>query len=282
MRDCSAVEIQTPKKVRLNGLWWGPRSAKRAVIWIHGLGSSAFSKLDIVEKLFDEDTAVLTFNNRGHDVAARVPRGKKSFPGGAGFEIFTDCVDDIEGAITYAKRCGAKEIFLIGHSTGCQKPIYWASKKGKEVKGIVLLAPISDFTATKEMPGHRAALAQARGLWKKGKKHALVTNAPMLIDAQRYISLYSGDSAEEVFPYWDGARTPKALRSVKAPLLVLLAQQDEYADRPAKKIQDWFADHIKVGDHISIIPRTPHSFKGQELLVARTIRAWMKTRVEKA
>src|SRR5262245_33388648 len=132
MHATHATEIVTPKKVLLNGLWFGrcsaeatqdkPTKPKRTIIWIHGLGSSAFSKLGIVEKLVDEDTSVLTFNNRGHDAVTRIgtTTGKKK-TAGAAFEKFEECADDIQGAINFAKKAGAKQIYLAGHSTGCQK-----------------------------------------------------------------------------------------------------------------------------------------------------------------
>ncbi len=126
MRPCHVVEIVTPKRYLLNGLWFGPKKPKRVIIWIHGLGSSAFTKLYIVDKLVDKNTVVITFNNRGHDkVSSTSSSGRgKHLRGGAAHEVFTDCVDDIEGAIRFAKRAGARSIVLAGHSTGGQKSAY--------------------------------------------------------------------------------------------------------------------------------------------------------------
>src|SRR5258708_1138155 len=129
MRLCHVIEIVTPKKVHLNGLWFGPKRPKRAVLWVHGLGSSTFSKLSIFDNLIDKSTAVLPFNNRGHDKVSSTSTGRsKRIRGGAAHEVFTECVDDIEGAINFAKKNGVKEIYLAGHSTGCQKSAYWAVK----------------------------------------------------------------------------------------------------------------------------------------------------------
>jgi len=60
MHSCEPIEIVTPKKVLLNGLWFGVRKPKSVIIWVHGLGSSAFSKLDIVRKLVDKNTPELS------------------------------------------------------------------------------------------------------------------------------------------------------------------------------------------------------------------------------
>lgn len=287
MRACHQVELVTPKKFVLNGLWLGPARARRVVIWVHGLGSSMFSKLGIADHLVSRDMAVLVFNNRGHDKVSYVAKvkGKTSVRGGAAHEVFTDCADDIQGAINCAKKAGARDIYLAGHSTGCQKSMYWASTKGRGVKGVILLAPMSDYAAEIMISGKKkvvATAATARALVKKGKGNQLlpehVWGWPLIADAQRFLSLYTPDSTEEVFLYSQPEKNPRIVRSVRIPTLVLLAEKDEYGDRPAKKIAEWFTQHIKARkSHVSVIPDVTHSFKGGERNVARVMRKWMDT-----
>jgi pimeloyl-ACP methyl ester carboxylesterase len=285
MRPGFHVEIETPKRVHLNGLWFGEKGAERVIIWVHGLGSSLFGKTAIFDHLVTKDTAVLSFNNRGHDNVASATQGKKRILAGAAHEVFTDCIDDIEGAVRFAKGTGAKEIFLAGHSTGCQKSIYWAAKRGEGVTGIILLAPISDRSAEIHQHGTskvERALRVARTLVKRGKKHELLPPGIWhgTFDAQRFLSLCSLESEEEIFPYWDKNRVPKTLRKVKLPILVLLAEKDEFNDRPAKKMMDWFATHVRNWKGIVIIKNVPHSFKGGEDWVARHIGIFMKEALE--
>ena len=113
MRQCNVVEIVTPKKFLLNGLWFGNTKPKKVIVWIHGLGSSVFSKHAIIEKLATGDTAVLTFNNRGHDAVVRTrdTTGKKNIIAGAAFEKFEECLDDIQGAINYVSSLGIQKIY---------------------------------------------------------------------------------------------------------------------------------------------------------------------------
>lgn len=287
MRPAHVIEIVTPKKVVLNGLWLGPRKPKRVVIWVHGLGSTMFSKLFIVDKLVDKTTAVLAFNNRGHDKVANVQTvSGKRIQGGAAHEVFTDCADDIQGAVNFAKKSGFKNIFLAGHSTGCQKSIYYASKQvDRNVRGIILLAPISDWAAEVHLKGKRKVekvAKVARTLMARGGGRTLLLGGPWgiwvdVLDAQRFLSLYTPESVEEIFSYAQPKRKPKTLKSVKIPILVLLAGKDEYGDRPARKIGDWFAEHLKIGDKIAVVPKVGHSFKGAEKKVAGLIRGFMKS-----
>ena len=286
MTPCHVVGIATPKKIFLRGLWFGPKRPKRVIIWVHGLGSSMFSKLSIVEKLVDPKTAVLVFNNRGHDKVSRLARADekkigKTHLAGAAHEVFTDCVDDIQGAVNFAKRQGAKETFLIGHSTGCQKSMYWASKKkDRAVKGIILLGPVSDWSAEMKLQGKRKlarAEKTARALLKRGKKHELLPLGVWheVLDAQRFLSLYTPNSVEEIFTYAQPKKNPKVLRSVRVPVLVVWAEKEEFSDRPAGEAVAWFKKHLRKGKTV-IIPRTGHLFRGAENRVALTIRRWMK------
>lgn len=287
MRSCEPIEIVTPKKVLLNGLWFGAGKPKDAIIWVHGLGSSAFSKLDIVRKLVDKNTAVMTFNNRGHDKVSSIARSvknkiKKITLGGSAHEVFTDCADDIQGAINLARARGIKNIYLAGHSTGCQKSIFWASRKSaRGVKGIILLAPVSDYAAKIHVQRkgeiERAAKA-ARALVAKGKKHQLLPAQlwPEHIDAQRFLSLYTPDSAEEIFTYAQPKKIPRLLQSVKLPILAILAEKDEFADRPAEKIAEWFERNTGANLGTLIVSASEHGFKQHERTVASAMKKWIK------
>ena len=300
MQPCYTVEITTPKKFILNGLWFGPYSAKatkgkpqkpkRVLVWVHGLGSTMFSKLAIAEKLVGGGTAVLVFNNRGHDTIVNVPTtGKKCLKAGAAHEKFTDSADDIQGAINFARKQGVKSIFLAGHSTGCQKSVYWASgKKGRGAKGMILLAPMSDYSAHRQEYGAKKvakAVAYAQTMARRGNGQQLLP--PHVWDwpwsAQRFLSLYSGKGAEEIFTYWDAKENPKTLKSVRLPILVMLAEKEEFSHIPANTIAAWFEKHLNNprGDtswisKVVVVSGVGHSFKGGEKKVAAHIRSFMQ------
>jgi pimeloyl-ACP methyl ester carboxylesterase len=284
MTPAYVVQITTPKKIILNGLWYGPKKPKRVHIFVHGLSGSVFGESE-------KDSAALIFNNRGHDIVSKfyqdapnTRKGYKRYIGGATHEVFTDCVDDIEGAVRFAERAGASEIVLIGHSTGCQKSAYWASRKAdlhRKVKMIVLLAPVSDWSAfSKELGPKRLKIAEAvsRSLVKRGRGDELLPArlSPSLFDAQRFLSLIAADSAEEIFSYGQPAKRPKVLQKIRTPILECWAEFDEFADRPAKDITVWFQKSLKNKHKIIIVPKVGHSFHGAEKTVTKVIGSFMK------
>ncbi len=290
MREANVIHIVTPKGVNLNGLWFGPKKPERVVVLVHGLMSSAFSMRRVLE-LVDKTTAVLTFNNRGHGLMNYVtknrPNSKKQkwILGGSAHEVFTDCVDDIDGALSYVRAQGVKVIYLAGHSTGCQKSIYFASRGNiRNLSGIVLLAPISDYAsylAIDDKGGkYKKALAAARKLVKAGMPHEMLPaelSGEFTCDAQRFISLYTPNSAEEIFCYASPKKVPKTLKKVKVPILTVLAEKDEYADRSAKSMADWFTAHTYSGE-VAIIAGSDHSFTEQEKPLRDVIVRFMKER----
>ncbi len=288
MTPCFAIDdIKTPQGYILRGLWFGPKKPKRIVVWVHGLSSSAFSMLHVVEQIADKQTAVLTFNNRGaekiSDLKKVVGKKVKWLRAGSAHEVFTECADDIQGAINYAHRKGVTSMYLAGHSTGCQKSVYWASKKkgGGGVKGIILLAPVSDYAAAIKFDrnGQLASLTKvARKLVREGKKHKLmpsVLSDGSLNDAQRFLSLNTPDSVETIFPYEQKGKQARMLQKVKRPILVLWAGADEFADRSAEEIAVWFDSNIKAKHKVVVVPATKHSFKGAERRVVKEIKAFI-------
>ncbi|MDD3285068.1 MAG: alpha/beta fold hydrolase [Patescibacteria group bacterium] len=275
--------------MKLNGVWLGTAKPETLYIFIHGLGGSVFSRSPLTTRLASGREAVLAFNNRGSGTINYLKQGrgksKKYFPAGVAHEVFSECLDDIDGAVAYARAQGVKRIFLLGHSTGCQKSIYYLAKRPKTaVRGAVLLAPISDYADVlkpemKQKYGR--ALAIAKRLKARGRFHDLLPASvwPAPLDAQRFLSLYTLESAEEIFTYASG-KEPRTLLAVKKPILSLLAEDDEFADRPALEIKMWFDKKLAAGNkrnQSAVIKGVSHGFEGGEKEAAALIRLWAKS-----
>lgn len=290
-KSCFHVQFVTPKKCLLDGLWYGGSEPQRAIVFLHGLGSSAFAHHDYLAPLADRKTAVIFFSNRGHDLVSRVkrvnaPAGRKrrALLGGAAHEVFADCVDDIQGVLNTLRARRTKEVYLVGHSTGCQKSVYYLAKKprSKTIRGAVLLCPVSDYSFVRKstVPEKlkRAQLA-ARKLVRKGEPHSHIPPGiwPDLIDAQRFVSLYTPDGTEELFPYAQPKKIPRTLRQIRIPVHVVLAGSDEYHDRDAREIASWFSANLRSAKgSVAVIPGAGHGFKGCEDSVVSEVRAWLR------
>jgi pimeloyl-ACP methyl ester carboxylesterase len=288
--DCKIAKIITPNKFLLNGLWFGSENTKRTIIFIHGLTGSAFSTLKIVNKFIDENTSVLTFSNRGSAKISKVKRldkrrkkGSTSFIVGEAHEIFADCVDDIQGAVNLVNSLGIREIFLMGHSTGCQKSIYYLSQRGnqKKIKSIILLSPLSDYASfIKNIDLKLAKKLEtiAQDLINRNTPHQLmpIDLWPEIHDAQRFVSLYTPNSSEEIFCYAQKDKLPITFRKIRIPTLVILGEKDNYRDRPISIIASWFKKMTKAKNiSINIVKNASHGFEGCETDVSNIVTSWI-------
>ncbi|MFA4818469.1 MAG: alpha/beta fold hydrolase [Patescibacteria group bacterium] len=287
------MNIITPKKYILNGLWFGSGQPQKLFIFVHGLTANAFSNHDLVVPLVGKGTAAMTFSNRGHDIIATIypvdkksKKGCKSIIAGMAHEVFTDCVDDIQGAVNFARSRGVKNIYLVGHSTGCQKIIYYLAraKPQSAIKGAVLLCPLSDYSSAKKFTNPRVlgrATKIARELVKQKRPHELLPgNAwPYIIDAQRFLSLHTPDSKEEMFTYARPNVIPKTLHQIKVPILTVLAEKDEHGDIQPSAMLDWFKGHIRAADaSFAVVKDALHNFDGLGYKVVKIISNWAKKR----
>lgn len=281
------TSIKTRDGITLDGIAVLPKQkSDTALIWIHGLSSRFSSGQTLIKELsracMKNHIGYFKFNTRGHDIVSR----DKNFIGSC-FENFRDCVYDIRAMILYAKKLGFKKVILAGHSTGANKALFYAYKtKDHAVKGMVLVGPINDVAAETKRYGKRIltkAVHIAEILAKKNPQ-ALIPQRYGIYSASRFLSLYRPGSAEDVFPYYNSYETTshknlwKELKSIRAPIAIILGSRDEHLDRPAKDLLKIFQAHASSTKSFTgvIIPQANHSFRKKEKELTDVLIHWVK------
>lgn len=256
---------------------------RKAIISVFGMTSNFFSPrraeaLCAASKGSGFD--VFLPNNRGMGSVNSfhyVKGGKRAFMGTA-MERFEDCVYDIDGAVRFMRTLGYNTIILQGHSTGCQKVVYYCSKKRDPmVKGIVLLAPDDDYNVARKELGKRfgSAVRTAREMVRRGHGGEMTPTWVSYYTARRFLSYADPKNAEaRVFNY---NSLMKEFGSIRLPILAVFGSRDEGAVLPVKRLLDILEEKtssksfgrlvIKGGDHV---------FWGKEDEVARDVIAWAK------
>jgi pimeloyl-ACP methyl ester carboxylesterase len=256
------------KHPNLDGFWTrGRRKNRTLLIFVHGMGSnfykSKFKKtwLRLGPK---SGVDVFSFNNRGCE-------------GGVADETFKDCIHDIDAALHFARAEGYKRIFLLGHSTGCQKITYYQNRrKPRDVKGIVLAAPGDDLAIAKRDLGNRYAwwLKRARQLVADGKGTTRLPSDCLNFTAHRFLSAVDPTKTEANLFRLDGPM--KIFRQLKLPVLAVFPENEQYACIPVKDAASRLHAITKSKSFSSIIiPHADHSFHGHEESGVKACLKWL-------
>jgi len=252
-----------------------------AVLFVHGMGGG-FAKDGVLLgsiKLVERGLAFFTFNTRGADIVKSFKngRGNRYYVFGTAFERFEDSARDIKGAINYIEALGYKKVHLIGHSTGCQKILYYAWKrKDKRVKSLIFLSPSDDYPIWRESLGDDfdKAVAIAQNMEDRGRgdeiHYFLYKRTGAIWSASRFLSFGDRDRVEAMLFNYDSELD--IIRKVRLPMLFFFGGSDEtlYHDFEfyEKKLKSSY-----IGPRIEIlkVPRADHSFHGKEMEVFEKI-----------
>lgn len=293
MKQFYLIEIVTKDNLVHQGLYFEPaRKNKKAILWVHGLTDNFYGDLALMEELSGYCEKVgwglASFNNRGHDVITSITKldptsskGKTHVNGGAGYEVFEECVLDIDAGISFLVRQGFSEIVIAGISTGANKVCFYAgTQKDNRVIGVGLISALSDVPIKQKELGddYEAMIKKVEALVGELKKDELLLGYDyMPLTSARFLSLYRAGGVEDVFQYYRDIPDTSTLSAINKPLLVVLGGSDEYTDRPMEDIQKFFDRYQRSSHYQSmIIPGAFHSYGGKENELAEIFINWIK------
>lgn len=278
------VRINSIDGIQMPGILYTPdKATKKIVIHVHGLSGNFYEDnfLDNISKAYaNKGIAFLTFNNRGREFITELWKGKECVIIGGCFERFKDCILDIEGVINYVKEKGYQDIILEGHSYGCNKVVYYyTKKKDKSVKKIVLLAPCdipSEVTKFLTKEEYETAQKEATKLVNAGKENELIPFSIMAngkIAAGTYYNDFLPGGEDDFIRYADReSRKSKVLNKLDIPVLVIFGDKDECVlTEKIDTVKRYLYNNIE-DCNIQIIKETDHSYTDKYEELAQIIK----------
>ncbi len=276
------INFFTSDGLQLYGFWNCVRS-KVGIIYLHGMTGNFYWK-DFVSLLSDiaakNKIGLLSFGNRGAGVISKfhTRQGKgKTF--GTNLERFENCIMDIDASVSFMKKRGFKKIFLVGHSTGCQKAAYYMAKKNdKRVAGIILLAPADDFNIAKRDYGSKVKklLQLSKKMIAAGKGDDLMPKYSKGIpySAQRLNSVLDLKRPEaRIFNY---DLDLEFVRKIRVPMFAVFGSREEYAIIKPKEMLEKIKSAARAPCETLLVNGANHSFKGKEKKVSDAVVNWVK------
>ncbi|MFI8933103.1 alpha/beta hydrolase [Streptomyces sp. NPDC053474] len=146
------ADVEIPGELGALPAWFVPGTRDTWVIAVHGLGTTRAHPLVVLDFLRAQRLPVLGLGYRGDPGAPRATDGL----GHLGETEWRD----LDAAIRYAVRYGARRVVLHGWSTGAAMALHAAAHSAlrDRVAGLVLDSPVLDWEVTLR------ALATARGI----------------------------------------------------------------------------------------------------------------------
>jgi alpha-beta hydrolase superfamily lysophospholipase len=197
---------------------------------------------------------------------------------GCMYEIFEDCIYDIDLAIKVAKEKGYKRIILLGHSYGCNKVIYYFYKKHPSILGIILAS------APDMIGSHMLVQSNDYDELIKEAKDNIDNNEPtkllhkmfedyMYMSSQTYYNWFKKDSNLDNLPIIRGNNNWKQLESINVPILTFSGscEEDYYLHLDLLKDKAINCNNFEY----KIIEDTSHTYNKKEEEIAKLIFEWI-------
>ncbi len=264
----------------LAGFFAEARKSIGCMVFVHGMTSSFYSGIlpfALADSLKNEGYSTLIINTRGHDIESwgkKLRNGKEeSIRIGTRYEKFEDSKYDIGGAIKFLEDEGYSKIILCGHSTGCQKILYYQLKtRSTNVSAMVFLAPGDDYNAARKRYGKKMHGMIVKAL--RAPLDKIVGLDDIGFSAERFLSIADPERAEGRLFNFDGEL--KEFGSIRLPVFVALGAKDEWATKPPGECRNIL--EMKAGSpnfRCVIIDGADHAFHFHEEILCREVARWL-------
>jgi len=273
----SIEKIVTKDNFVLDGLFFEAVERDIAIVFIHGFPSNFCRNINLVKSIGDFGYSVLSLNTRGHDVLSIIPRVDKGYEIiGSAKENFEDCIFDIGGAVEFLKGKGYKKIFLMGISSGADKVGFYLSRnKESVILGGIFISPGSNISIARNELGEDFLKLMNESLKciDEGKGDELLFNL-IPVSCKRFVSLYSEDSSENVFPFHNNNSDFPILAKIKKPMFIALGERDSFYNNP-KLLLEVLKSKLGGKSNEFKLFKAGHSFDGVEEELVCQIKAWV-------
>ena len=251
------------------------------IICIHGMCGTIVDNYfaTVWGKILSEKNIGFIYeHNRGHSIENDIVMKDGSFKRcGCMYEIFEDCIYDIDLAIQTAKDKGYKKIILLGHSYGCNKVIYYYYKKHPNILGIIL-ASAPDMIGSHLLvePDYKELLEEAKKNIDNNEPQKLLHKMIedyMYMSSLTYYNWYNENSNLDNLPVISNKEHWKQFETIDVPILTFSGsnEEDYYQHLDLLKDKALNCNNFEY----KIIDNTGHTYKNKEKEIANLIFDWI-------
>ena len=277
-------DAYTKDGLRLTMVHFNTSNKDLCVIFIHGMCQTIINNYFTIEcgKLLSKNNIGFIYeHNRGYSIENDILMKDGSYIRcGCMYEIFEDCLKDIDLSIEVALELGYKRIVLMGHSYGCNKVIYYYYKKHPNIVGIILAsAPDMVGLQLLRQNDYKELIKEAKDNIDKGNGTKLLSNIIedyMYMSSETYYNWYNKDSNLDNLPVMNYSNKWQQFASIDVPILTFSGSKetDNYLHLEVLKEK---ATSCKDFTY-QIIDNADHFYHDKEVEISNLILDWLKER----
>lgn len=232
------VQSKTSDGIYFKGLISEPAvKSDTIIIHIHGMAGSFYLN-NFYKNMHDyypqNNIAFLATQNRGSNTIEQFPSETGTKTIGNAYEIFEECVLDIQAWVDFAKSIGYTKIWLQGHSLGPSKIVhYMATKNTNDIEGLILISPSEMNGLVHDEIGQKdfdKLYPEAMELVKDGKANELLSNvlwSNVILSAKTFLNFFADHSNAAIFNFKRPELGWEKVESIKIPVLSLTGTKDD-------------------------------------------------------
>lgn len=277
------IEVETKRGDILCGCLYGEKYKDTCVIITNGTCGSIFENkfLQVIgEELEKHKVSFVYAHNSGafHRIDTKTKSGK---PSGCTYELFDNCVEDLQAYVDWAKESGFKHIILGGHSYGTNKVVYYLSKNQNEtIDKYILISP----TDTGYLKDHEKLSADELMpiALKFKEENKLDELLPIAFDnwnlytARAFLDFIENKHSKNL-PIHSKNGNWKQLKTIQQTGLFVMGEKDSFAfGNTLDHLQTINANSKNKNNVVAVIDNAGHTFRNREQELANTILNFVK------
>ena len=275
-------DAYTKDNMRLPMVHFSTNEKDVCVVFVHGMCQTIIDNYFTIvcgNILSEKNISFLYAHNRGYSIENDILTKDGTYTRcGCMYEIFEDCILDIDLAIDKAKELGYKRIILMGHSYGCNKIIYYYYKKHPEIIGMILAsAPDMVGLHLSRQKDYKNLIKEAKENISHNNPTKLVSNIIedyMYMSSGTYYNWFNEDSNLDNLPVMGNSNNWYQFESIDVPILTFSGtdETDNYLHL------DLLKEKAKKCNNFSykIIDGANHFYQNKENEISFLISDWVE------
>ena len=277
------IEVETKRGDILYGCLYGEQYKDTCVIITNGTCGNIFENkfLQVVgEELEKNKISFVYAHNSGafHRMDTKTKSGK---PTGCTYELFDNCIEDLQAYVDWAKVNGFNRIILGGHSYGTNKVVYYLSKmQNEKIDKYILISPTDTGYLTEHEKSSADELMPIALEFKENNK--LDELLPIAFDnynlytARAFLDFVNNKNAKNL-PIYSKNENWKQLKAIEGKGLFVMGKSDSFAFGNALSHLQTINENSKNKNNIVVvIENSGHTFRNKEKELAQVILNFVK------